>query len=169
MTAFEQAFTILMGHEGGYVDNPADPGGPTKYGISKRAHPTVNIPELTLEGAKAIYLHEYWHRCACDDMDPALALIVFDAAVNNGPNHAIKWLQTALGVAADGKIGPVTRAAMMKATGDKAFNVLAAAHGDRIRFMAGLSTWPKFSKGWSRRLAGLPFQAAGMGDDNGEA
>lgn len=95
-------------------------------------------------------------------MDPGLALIVFDAAVNNGVGQAARWLQAALGVTVDGVIGPATRAALAKANAEE---VLTELHASRIYMMAGLNTWKTFGRGWSRRLARLPYQAARMEPD----
>lgn len=159
MSAFDQAFEIVVGHEGGYVNNPADPGGETKYGISARSYPSVNIGALTLDGAKQIYQRDYWSKAGCDLCDPGLALIVFDAAVNNGVGQAVRWLQAAVGVSADGVIGPATRAAIQNA---KAEEAIVAMHAARIYMMAGLSTWSTFGRGWSKRLAQIPYQAATM-------
>ena len=167
MSAYDQVFEIIIGHEGGYVNNPADPGGETKYGISKRAYPAVDIVALTLEQAKDIYKRDYWDKIEGDALDPGLALVAFDAAVNNGVGRAVRWLQAAVGVAADGAIGPATRAAVAAAD---AAETLVLLHGARIEFMASLPTWPTFGKGWSRRLASLPHQAAQMrGETGGEA
>lgn len=162
MTAFDQAFEIVVGHEGGFSDDPNDPGGRTKYGISQRSYPDVNIAALTLDGAKALYRRDYWDKCGCDALDPGLALVVFDAGVNNGVGQAIRWLQGAVGVAADGVIGPVTRSAIHNANDEE---TLVALHAARIYMMAGLSTWKNFGRGWSRRLARLPYQAAKMQPD----
>lgn len=162
MAAFDQAFEILIGHEGGLTQNPDDPGGTTKYGISQRAYPDVDIVNLTEDQAKAIYKSDYWDKLYLDTADPALALIVFDAAVNNGVGEATKFLQTGLGVTADGVFGSESQAALAAVTGDKVSGAIADTHGARIFMMAGLSTWSKFGKGWSKRLAQLPYQAAGM-------
>lgn len=162
MSAFDQAFDILIGHEGGYVNDPNDPGGETKYGISKAAYPDVDIADLTEDQAKAIYKSDYWDKLSLDTAAPQLALIVFDAAVNNGVGAATKFLQTGLGVTADGVFGSESQAALAAVTGDKISSVIADTHGARIFDMAGLSTWSKFGKGWSKRLAQLPYQAAGM-------
>lgn len=158
--AFEASFAILIGHEGGYVNNPADPGGETKFGISKRAYQNVDIANLTEADAKAIYFRDYWSAAYCDLCPPALALIVFDCAVNNGVGRAIRCLQEGVGVTADGVVGDQTKAALAKITDPS--TAIAQAHGARILYMAGLSTWPTFGKGWSRRLAQLPYQAAQM-------
>jgi lysozyme family protein len=162
MTAFDQAFEIVVGHEGGYSNNANDPGGETKYGISARSYPNINIGSLTLDQAKAIYQTDYWNKAGCDLCDPGLALIVFDAAVNNGVGQAIRWLQGAVGVTADGVIGAQTKAAIAKANPEEA---LTAAHASRINMMANLPTWKTFGRGWSKRLAQLPYQAAGMSDN----
>ena len=171
MSAFDQAFEIVVGHEGGYTDNPQDRGNwdsgvigqgnlkGTKYGISAAAYPSLDIVGLTLDAAKAIYLADYWQKAACDLLDPGLALIVFDAAVNNGVGRAVRWLQAAVGVTDDGVIGDRTKEAIAKAD---PLATLTEVHASRTHFMAGLPTWPTFGKGWARRLANLPYQAAGM-------
>jgi len=159
MSAFDQAIDIVLGHEGGFADNPADKGGVTRFGISSRAHPEIDVKSLTLDDAKRIYRAEYWDRIHGDDLDPALALVTFDAAVNNGVVTALRWLQRALGVTADGKIGPETLAAARKADPEQ---VLVDLHALRIHFMASLPGWTKFGRGWSKRLAHITFQAAGM-------
>jgi lysozyme family protein len=155
--AFTTAFGITVGFEGGYVDDPNDPGGETKYGISKAAHPTLDIKDLTEAQAKQIYYTDYWMPCRCDVMALSLAIVVFDAAVNNGVSRATHWLQTALGVTADGVIGQHTMTALGKADPE---TVLQNFHGQRICFMSGLQDWNTYSVGWSRRLAALPYQAA---------
>lgn len=162
MSAFDQAFEVVIGHEGGYVNNPSDPGGETKYGISKRSYPDVDIANLTLDAAKQIYKTDYWDKLYLDTADPRLALVAFDASVNNGVGAATKWLQGALKVAADGVIGSGTQAALAACTGDAAQAALFEMHASRINMMAGLPTWKNFGLGWSRRLAQLPYQAAGM-------
>jgi lysozyme family protein len=88
MSFFPAAFAIVVGEEGGYVNDPNDPGGETKYGISKRAYPNVNIPQLTLDEARAIYQRDYWDKCGCEAMSWESGLITFDAAVNQGQGFA---------------------------------------------------------------------------------
>ena len=160
MTVFEQAFQIVVGTEGGYVNDPADPGGETKYGISKRAYPHVDIAALTLADAQALYQLGYWTPVAGDDLPPPLAFITFDAAVNCGVGAAARWLQAALGVAQDGVIGPATIAAAHAA--QPGWGVMAEVVGLRLAFMTGLPTWRRFGKGWGRRLCRLPYQALGI-------
>lgn len=147
---FDQAFDRLIGNEGGYTNNPADPGGETNWGISKRSYPNVDIANLTREGAKAIYLQDFWQRGQMDQYDPAIAFQVFDAAVNHGIETAVRLLQQAAGVADDGHIGPVTVAAVKaKSVTDMLMLFIAR----RIKFWTKLSTWPTFGKGWANRAA----------------
>jgi lysozyme family protein len=150
---FDKAFEILIGHEGGYVNDPHDRGGETKYGISKRAYPNVDIRNLTLQQAKDIYRNDYWDRMKCDSFPPFLAVLVFDAAVNNGVGAATRWLQLAGGVTADGIIGPKTIAASFSD------GVAAKFHAMRVNAMTNMPTWPNHGRGWAKRLAALPFEA----------
>ena len=166
MAAFERAFAIVVGTEGGYTPGVGDPGGETRWGISKRAYPNIDIPNLTLAAAQGIYRADYWNRVRGDLLPPALALVVFDAAVNSGVPQAVRWLQQAVGVQADGVIGPVTLAAIQAHAGRGAALVVDyLAH--RTVFLAALPTWRTFALGWSRRLAALPFHAYSMETDNG--
>ena len=158
MTVFDQVFKMVVGSEGGYVNDPNDAGGETKYGISKRSYPSVNIPALTLESAKAIYLHDFWNKIKGDSLPPSLAALVFDAAINSGPSQAVRWLQMALGVAADGIIGPVTLAAV--AAYKPGWELMAKCQAQRILFMSGLDgEWDRYKKGWVERVQRLSYQA----------
>jgi lysozyme family protein len=148
MAGFEAAFDIIIGHEGGYVNDPADPGGETKYGISKRAYPDLDIAALELADARDIYRADYWDACRCDELPPALALAVFDAAVNQGVAAAGRFLQRAVGASADGVIGPNTLAAAGRA-GEAALGHLLA---ERALHYASLPTFARFGRGWMRRL-----------------
>lgn len=160
---FDQASAIVIGHEGGYVNDPNDPGGETNWGISKRSYPNVDIRNLTRDGALQIYYTDYWPKGQCDALPGPLALIVFDSVVNAGPGTAdalLKAIQSGAGVTADGVIGPQTQAAL--ADPAKLSTALSYGHGARIQRQASLSNWPTYATGWSRRLALLPYQAASM-------
>ena len=150
MTAFDQAFDRLMTLEGGYVNDPADPGGETKWGISKRSYPLVNIAALTREQAKEIYMRDFWTRGKMDQYDPAIAFQVFDFSVNSGIETALRKMQSAVGVADDGFVGPITTEAL-KAMSPADFIMRFTA--ERIDFWTRLSTWPTFGRGWARRAA----------------
>lgn len=89
---FDRAFGIVVGLEGGYVNDPRDPGGETKYGISKRSYPDLDIASLTIEDAKLIYLRDYWGKAGCDALQYPMDVIVFDSAVNQGVAQALHQL-----------------------------------------------------------------------------
>lgn len=149
-TWFDQCFDKLINSEGGYVSDPRDPGGETKFGISKRAYPQLDIKALTLSDAKAIYLRDYWQRARCDEIPSGLAYLVFDAAVNSGIGQSIRFLQRAVGVADDGVIGPLTLNAIARLDTE---SLCARFCGQRLDFMAQLSNFGVFGKGWVRRVA----------------
>ena len=153
---FDAAFDLLLKHEGGYSDHPADPGGKTRYGITEAVAREVgykgDMRELPLELAKRVYLERYWKPIRADDLPPSVRYAVFDAAVNSGPAQAALWLQRALGVKADGVIGPITLKAAYDANPDA---LRMRMLSQRLRFMAGLANWPAFSRGWAIRIAYL--------------
>ena len=147
---FDQAFDRLISNEGGYVNNLADPGGETQWGISKRSYPNVDIKSLTRAQAKEIYRTDFWARGSMQQFDGSVAFQVFDAAVNHGIETAVRMLQRAAGVADDGHIGPVSIAAVKAKS---VTDVLMLFIAERIRFWTRLSTWPTFGKGWANRAA----------------
>ena len=147
---FDQAFELLIGNEGGYVNNPSDPGGETKFGISKRAYPDVEIASLTLDQAKAIYKRDYWDRAQADQYDGQIGFQLFDTAVNSGVDRAIRILQGAVGTMADGRVGPATLAAIAALS---PLVVAARMNAGRLEFMAGLGSWDQFGRGWAHRIA----------------
>lgn len=149
-TWFDSCFEKVIGFEGGYSNDPKDPGGETNWGISKRAYPILDIKNLTREGAKEIYKRDYWDRAKCDQLPTAVAFVVFDAAVNSGIGQSIRFLQRAIGVADDGVLGPLTLAAVARFDNE---SLCARFLGQRLEFMTKLSTWDYFGKGWSRRIA----------------
>ncbi len=111
MADYAKAIARVIEHEGGYVNDPVDPGGETKYGISKRAYPNLDIKGLSLEDAMVIYKEDYWDKIQGDElMNDELAPNLLDAAVNTGVRRAVKQLQRALdtGLVIDGVIGRKT-------------------------------------------------------------
>ena len=156
MMTFDECFAKLIGHEGELSNHPADKGGLTKYGISQRAYPALDIAALTLDTAKEIYRRDYWSRAQCDRLHPDLAFQVFDGAVNSGIGNSIRWLQEASGVAVDGVVGPLT----LRKVGDMEPSIIIARYnGVRLKFMASLSTWDVFGRGWARRIAANLMEA----------
>ena len=148
---FDQAFDKLMTSEGGYSNHAADPGGETMYGITvgvARAQGYHgDMQRLPLDFAKEIYKRSYWAPCRCDELPAAVRFDVFDAAVNSGGAQAARWLQRAVGVPADGVIGPQTLAAVNACP-----YVTSKFNGQRLKFMTDLPNWPQFGKGWARRI-----------------
>ena len=148
-TAFERALHFVLAEEGGYVNDPADPGGETNFGISKRAYPLWDIAGLTREQAAQLYRRDYWDVLSCEQLPPAIALIVFDAGVNQGPLPAARMLQLALGVPVDGVVGPITLSAAMS-QGLRILPDLIARRGLRYALTPNVE---RFGLGWYRRLA----------------
>lgn len=149
--SFDKAVEMVLREEGGLVNDPKDPGGLTNFGISKRQFPDVDVARLTRDGAIAIYRANYWNVCKCDELPWPLSLFVFDSAVNQGADAAIKMLQRALGVAQDGIVGVGTLKAAKLAP--------AAAQFISAKFMAyramryqGTRNFDRFGEGWLTRI-----------------
>ena len=172
---FAQAFAIVVGHEGGFSAERADPGNwtsgtvgrgrlrGTKFGISAAAYPTLDIAGLTMADAEAIYRRDYWIPVSAEAMPPPLALIVFDSAINNGVERAVRWLQMALGTSVDGDLGPETLACLRAlAKPEEITATCTEFQAQRFDFMANLPTWRSFGLGWARRLCALPYQSLTM-------
>ena len=95
LKTFDEIIEQVLEHEGGYVDDPTDSGGETKYGISKRAYPNEDIKALTVERAKELYKRDYWDRFKVDNLPDRIRHIYFDMCVNMGGGRATKILQEA--------------------------------------------------------------------------
>lgn len=134
---FTSVMSAVFGHEGGYVNHKADPGGETNFGISKRSYPNVDIRNLTRTQAEDIYRADYWHKVRGDDLPAGIDLVAMDGSVNSGVSRGSKWLQRALDVTADGAIGPVTIAAAKESD---AVQVIEKACANRMSFLTSLST-----------------------------
>ena len=148
---FNEAYDRLIGHEAGYVNDPNDPGGETKWGISKRSYPDLDIKNLTREDAKAIYRRDFWEHISADDLFDGVAWQLFDFAVNSGIQTAIRAYQRALGVADDGWFGRNSKAASKVMTETDQIMLIRA---ERLEFMTRTRNWPHHGKGWARRIAG---------------
>lgn len=147
---FDIAFNRLIDYEGGYTNDPNDPGGETKWGINKREYPKLIIKELTREDAYNIYEKDFWLKIGLDEVPFSVAFQLFDFAVNSGISTAIRYFQRALGVADDGYFGPVSKAAMKLA---KEPNMIMNLNSERLDFMTRLKGWTNFGRGWARRIA----------------
>jgi lysozyme family protein len=153
---FDTAFTQLLGHEGGYSNHSADPGGETMWGVTvavaRQNGYQGPMKSMPVDLAKAIYRKRFWTPAKCDQLPPAVRYPMFDAAVNSGVLQATKWLQRAARVEDDGIIGDGT----LKAVALTDANLLVRRMlGQRLRFMTDLRTWDAFGKGWARRIASL--------------
>lgn len=149
---FDQAFPLLVNIEGGYVNDPNDPGGETKYGISKRSYPQLDIKNLTLDQAKQIYLKDYWGIVGCDAVPDILKYDLFDMSVNQGQETAIKCLQHAVGETEDGILGPHTLQAVQSTPSYRLLFRFDAAR--LVHYAEALdASWLEFGRGWIRRVA----------------
>jgi lysozyme family protein len=159
MSEFKKALDLIFKLEGydTVTNDPDDPGGLTKWGISKRAHPEVDVENLTREGAGQIYHRDYWEMASCDRLPWPLNLFVFDAAVNQGVIPAKKMLQAATGrTAADGIFGPKTMAAIAHWPSDE---LAARFMAKRALRYVGTRNFDKYGYGWLKRLALVAMQA----------
>jgi len=150
--SFDQAFASLQASEGGYSNNPADPGQETMYGITavvaRRWGYAGAMRELPQSTARQIAKSEYWDRYQCDQFGDAVGFAVFDAAYNGGA--PAQWLQQAAGATVDGNIGAKTIAAVRAAD---PMRIVMRFTALRILYLAELNTWPTFGRGWANRMA----------------
>jgi lysozyme family protein len=162
MTPFETSFGLLIDREGTLSLEHNDRGNwtsgqigigslrGTKYGVSAMSYPTVDIANLTLAAAQAIYKRDFWDKVRGDRLPPTVAFQVFDAAVNSGVEAASMWLQMAVSVATDGDIGELTLAAVATLS---PVLVTSRFNAHRLIAMTSMSGWPLNSRGWARRVA----------------
>jgi len=151
MASFKLAIPRVLNNEGGYVNNPADPGGETKFGISKRQYPDLDIKNLTLESAMEIYRRDYWDE-AWEALPQDVATKLLDMAVNMGRETAVKIVQQAAGVTADGKFGVATISAIMGKNPARLLNEIRARAA--VHYAKLVQSNPKlegFLLGWMRR------------------
>lgn len=166
-SSYDAALARLLAHEGGYSNHPDDPGGPTNFGITiadyrRYVKPDANagdVRAMPLDHAKAIYKAKYWDALACDALPPGLDYCVFDYGVNSGISRAAKVLQRIAGVADDGRVGPVTLAAIARR---EAGDLVEKVCDERLAFLRGLRTWAVFGRGWGRRVADVRAVALAM-------
>ena len=152
---FDEIIEVVLHLEGGYVNDPKDPGGETNFGIAKRSHPDVDIKNSTKDGAKEIYKEHYWDKNKVDDLPKELKHIYFDMCVNQGKSRAVKILQRAANakgadLKVDGGLGPMTLRAILKSKVE-----LQRVRAYRIKYYADLVTrkpdLEKFYYGWFKR------------------
>ena len=164
---FDAALKALLKHEGGYVNHPADPGGMTNLGVTKRvweewvghAVDEQTMRNLTPDLVAPLYKKRYWDAVRADDLPSGVDFVVFDCAVNSGVGRASKFLQQAAGVTDDGKIGPGTLQAVMAKDPKE---LVDAFCDQRQAFLEALPTFATFGKGWSRRVAEVREQGENL-------
>lgn len=161
-----RCISFVLQHEGGYVNHKSDPGGETNFGISKRAHPEVDIKNLTREEASDIYAASYWKPLTYrtqDRIPPATLLQLFDLSVNGGLRRATQILQQACGTKVDGTFGPQTRSV---AAGMESKQLAHRYFDSRCSFYRSLDTFEQFGKGWIRRATEALIDGLKMEDDD---
>ncbi len=154
---FDKAFSLVVGSEGGFVNDQDDNGGATKYGVTigtlsdwRGKSVTVDdVRNLSIDEAMSIYKKRYWDAMRCDDLPNWIRLLAFDSSINSGVKLASTWLQNAVGAKPDGSIGPVTLGMLSLSSPEKAIPDFMA---QRLLLMAGHSDFKKFGKGWFRRV-----------------
>lgn len=154
MLALDRAWAFLQRPdiEGGskFVDDPDDPGGATKWGISQRSYPNEDVRNLTEARAKALFVADYWNPCRCDDLPLTVAIALVDGAFNQGQRKAVQLLQEALRVEPDGLIGTKTLAAAKARPETELVNEFLSRR--LLRYSDGK---PKYRRGWFLRVLRL--------------
>lgn len=169
----DHCFQLVLGSEGGFVNNPADPGGATQMGVTqktlsawrKRPCSIEDVKALTETEAVQIYSAQYAEPIHFDELPSGLDLAVFDTSINSGPDRAARLLQQTLGMPAvtvDGVIGMHTLAALHEETAPHATELISAYCAARLDFMRSLATWDTFGKGWTARVNRVEADAKKM-------
>jgi len=167
LSNFPASLALVLKAEGGFVNHPRDPGGMTNLGVTrnvwrewvKRDVDEAEMRSLTPEKVMPLYKTKYWDACKCDELPLGVDYAVFDFAVNAGVSRASKTMQTALGTAADGIVGPATIGVAVNADPDHFLEKFSAA---KEHFYRGLQTFDVFGKGWLRRVSEVKQTAEGM-------
>ncbi|MBX6328561.1 MAG: glycoside hydrolase family 108 protein [Pseudolabrys sp.] len=174
-SGFDSCLALLLVHEGGYTNHPADPGGPTNFGITiadyrRYVNPDAtpsDVKEMRREEAAAIYRAHYWDALRCEELAAGLDYAVFDYGVNSGIGRAGRALRRALGLAE--QAGAVTDAVVIAARGADAAALIEAICDERLRFLRSLKTWPVFGRGWGRRVGEVKAAALAMARQTAQA
>ena len=165
---WQKSFELMLKSEGGYVNNPADPGGMTNLGVTKatwenwvgRESDEAEMRGLTPEKVEPLYKKKYWDAVRGDEIENGgVAYLLFDFAVNAGVGRSIKTLQTAVGVTPDGGFGPMTMAAVQAVDPVELIERFSQAKED---FYRSLNTFATFGKGWLNRVADVKVKASSM-------
>jgi lysozyme family protein len=166
---FDSAFKHLIKHEGGYVNHPKDPGGRTNLGVTQRAWEEYKgnpvdeqeMRSLTPDLVKPFYRTRYWNLVRGDELPSGVDYCAFDVAVNSGVGRAVRFLQLASGVVADGLIGSGTMNAIAKVDPKELIQKICQ---ERREFLHRLATFDTFGTGWMRRVSDVERVALEMAD-----
>lgn len=161
---FARSLALVLKSEGGWSDNPKDPGGATMKGVTLanfrryvQANATKDdLRHITDAQIATVYRRFYWDAVRASDLPDGVDYATFDFAVNSGPGRAAKYLQMTVGVTQDGEIGPATLRAVKARPTSAIINSLCDL---RLAFLKRLATWPTFGKGWSDRVRTVRFAA----------
>jgi len=161
---FARALQLVLKSEGGWSDNPADPGGATMKGVTIATFRRYIDPKGTKDDLRHItdaqlakvYREQFWNAINGDQLPDGVDYAVFDFAVNSGPGRAARYLQSAAGVAMDGVIGPATIVAVSSKPAGVVIDHLCDM---RLAFLERLPTWGTFGRGWSARVASVRKEA----------
>jgi len=164
---WETAFQMVLKHEGGFVNNPKDPGGMTNLGVTKRVWEEFvgrevderEMRALTPDAVKPLYKKNYWDKIKGDQLPSGVDYAAYDLAVNSGVGRAAKYLQQIAGVPADGLIGPQSIEAINACPAEKVVDALCDM---RLDFLKRLPIWNTFGDGWERRVVEVRQKASTM-------
>lgn len=164
---WQKSFKLMLASEGGFANHPSDPGGMTNLGVTKatwenwvgRQSDESEMRGLTPDKVEPLYKKKYWDAVRGDELPTGLDYLVFDFAVNAGAGRAIKTLQTALGVTADGGFGPIT---LKEVQTVEPANLIERFSKAKETFYQSLTQFPTFGKGWLNRVAKVKTNAFSM-------
>lgn len=171
---FDNVLALVLKEEGGFVNDPQDPGGMTNLGVTKRVwegfvgHPVdeAEMRALTPASVGPLYKQNYWDKVHGDDLPRGLDYAVMDLAVNSGTGRAAKFLQQACGIEDDGVIGPGTMAAINAAN---PVDLIDKVCNHRLAFLQSLPTFAHFGKGWTARVVRVKATSEQMAQAAGAA
>jgi len=161
---FPACLAVTLAYEGGYVDNPKDPGGATNRGVTLgtlstwlgRKATKAEVKALTVADVTPIYRRNYWQAVSGDQLPRGVDLATFDYGVNSGVSRAAKALQKVVGVKQDGAIGVSTLASVSTWPSG---NLVVQICDSRLAFLRGLTSWKTFGKGWGTRVGAVKAKA----------
>lgn len=160
---YKPSLSLVLAHEGGYVNHPKDPGGATNKGVTQGVYDSYRkvkglMPQtvklISSDEVAEIYQKQYWRQVKGDDLPTGLDYAVFDFGVNSGVSRAARYLQRLVGVPDDGVIGNQTLSAIYAKAREDEEKLIATYCANRLAFLKSLGTFATFGKGWTRRVIG---------------